>query len=191
MPTGKPIPEDVRRAMIADYLAGATLKEAASKFGLSLATCHHALIRQGISRRPLSTARRIYSLDETYFEAIDTEEKAYWLGFIAADGKVSDGESRHQDTAITLARTDREHLVHLARCLKTNRPVTDIDAPPLRPGKPVRPHSRLTITSAKVLTDLASHGIEPRKSLTARPWSGPPALVASYWRGAFDGDGSI
>ena len=30
--------------------------------------------------------KRIYSLDENFFEKIDTERKAYILGFVYADG---------------------------------------------------------------------------------------------------------
>lgn len=33
--------------------------------------------------------RKILNVDESFFKAIDTEEKAYWLGFIAADGNVN------------------------------------------------------------------------------------------------------
>ena len=34
----------------------------------------------------LSKAFHKYTLDDTVFETIDTEEKAYWLGFLYADG---------------------------------------------------------------------------------------------------------
>lgn len=34
-------------------------------------------------------------------------------------------------------------------------------------------------------------GFTPRKSLTYRPWAGPPELMRHYWRGMVDGDGSI
>lgn len=33
---------------------------------------------------------RKYSVNEIFFEVINTEEKAYWLGFIFADGCVLD-----------------------------------------------------------------------------------------------------
>ena len=32
---------------------------------------------------------RMYDIDKDYFKVIDTEEKAYWLGFIYADGSIS------------------------------------------------------------------------------------------------------
>lgn len=37
---------------------------------------------------PFSANRR-HTLDATYFDQIDTPEKAYWLGFVWADGGLS------------------------------------------------------------------------------------------------------
>jgi len=42
------------------------------------------------TRRKSSLAHRRYNLDETFFEKIDNEEKAYWLGFLAGDGAITD-----------------------------------------------------------------------------------------------------
>jgi DNA-binding PadR family transcriptional regulator len=38
--------------------------------------------------------RRKFSLNESYFERIDTKEKAYWLGFLSADGSISEDRGR-------------------------------------------------------------------------------------------------
>ena len=38
---------------------------------------------------------------------------------------------------------------------------------------------------------LIALGISPRKSATVKPWDGPAELMPHYWRGLFDGDGSI
>ena len=40
--------------------------------------------------------QRKYTINQNYFEIIDTEEKAYWLGFLYADGSVT------KDRVITL-----------------------------------------------------------------------------------------
>jgi hypothetical protein len=47
------------------------------------------------------------------------------------------------------------------------------------------------ICSQRLISDLALLGIGPRKSLTVRPWGGPPHLMRHYWRGLWDGDGWI
>ena len=50
-----------------------------------------------------------YSLNERYFEKIDNNNKAYWLGFIAADGCVSNKKGGRY-LYIELSRKDRDHL---------------------------------------------------------------------------------
>jgi hypothetical protein len=55
--------------------------------------------------RTLSEALRRYALDESFFNCIDTEDKAYWLGFLTADGLIGDDFVR-----IDLQLRDIDHL---------------------------------------------------------------------------------
>lgn len=45
---------------------------------------------------------RKYNYNDNYFENIDTEEKAYWLGFIAADGSIVNNNRALEITKIKL-----------------------------------------------------------------------------------------
>ena len=47
--------------------------------------------------------------DNTVFDSIDSEEKAYWLGFIFADGYISSQEGNY-NFEISLKGSDKEHL---------------------------------------------------------------------------------
>ena len=58
--------------------------------------------------------RRKYALNETFFEVINSEEKAYWLGFIAADGCVY-----RRTLSINLNIKDKEHLEKLITVLNS------------------------------------------------------------------------
>lgn len=120
-----------------------------------------------------------------YFSRVDSEEAAYLLGFITADGNVT---KCGYYLRIVLARRDAEHL----------EKIRDI----LAPGATVSAFARtikgseydfcgLCIGSKQIVSDLASHGVTPAKSLTAMPWDGPSRLMKHYWRGVFDGDGSL
>ena len=58
--------------------------------------------------------RRKYALNEAFFEIIDSEEKAYWLGFIAADGCVY-----RRTLSINLNIKDKAHLEKLIAILNS------------------------------------------------------------------------
>ncbi len=55
---------------------------------------------------------RKYSFDEDYFEIIDNEHKAYWLGFLYADGYVNSQKSSFE------LRVQEKDLSHLEKFKK-------------------------------------------------------------------------
>ena len=58
----------------------------------------------------------MYKYNKKYFEVIDTEEKAYWLGFIAADGNVRKDFLKMR---IELNIKDKNHLEKFKKSLDT------------------------------------------------------------------------
>ena len=68
-------------------------------------------------------ASRKHHFNEHYFDVIDTEDKAYWLGFWFADGNIQFKKSKYTDgtkggvAEITLKATDKNHLVKMLRCM--------------------------------------------------------------------------
>src|SRR4051812_9808472 len=120
---------------------------------------------------------RKHFFNESYFNSIDTEDKAYWLGFIAADGNVQ-FTAKNKCLSIGLKFSDKTHLEKFALCLNYNGPISTN-----------RTIAKITLYSAQLTKDLATHGILPRKSFNVKPWSGSPYLLKHYWRGVFDGDG--
>lgn len=175
--------EDTKRRIIERYLAGDTVKEAVRGSGYSYRTLVDWLKKAGIQARRRTDYRR-YDLDSRYFLTIDTEIKAYWLGFIAADGNVS-------GTALVvgLAAKDEVHLYKLKSALSASHPV-------------YRQQSKcetgtfgaavLRISSTDLVADLDGHGIHSNKTWTVRPpVTLPHHLMPAYWRGVFDGDGHV
>lgn len=160
------------------YKSGASSTALSRHYECSHKTILSAVKRQGGSSRNASEAQRKYTCDHEFFASIDSEVKAYWLGFIAADGYIS---ARH--LSVKLARKDREHLVRLRSALQSSHPVADF----LNDGYPA---SSIYIQSTQLAADLAAHGIHPRKSLTLK-WAEHLqfGLLRHYLRGYFDGDG--
>ena len=71
-------------------------------------------------RRTNKVNSRKYYLNDNYFEIIDSAEKAYWVGFIAADGYISKRESGSSNRlGITLSEKDIEHLYKFNKCLNS------------------------------------------------------------------------
>ena len=135
----------------------------------------------------------------SYFDQIDTPDKAYWLGFITTDGMVT-GFKAHAARAgslrlvIKLARKDRAHLEILHRTLRAKRPIRDTEEwskPPGSEERKKRPASILDVCSPQIVNALVSHGVTQRKTDTVQPWDGPADLMPHYWRGVIDGDGTI
>jgi len=114
-----------------------------------------------------------------FFDVIDCEEKAYWLGFIVADGCVV------APNRLTVTSKDKEHLEKLRNHLGSAHKIHQS-----RSGTG-NIAFQLTIHSDSMTNALARLGIHPRKSFTVHPCKLQPCLEKHYWRGIFDGDGCI
>ena len=123
------------------------------------------------------------NFNEHYFDQVDSEAKAYWLGFILADGCVLWNKStRNYALQVGLQGRDIDHLEMLESDLSGSRlPVTD----------PRNGTVKLVWYSKSLARQLMNLGIEPRKSGTENRPLFPPHLARHFWRGVFDGDGSL
>lgn len=123
-----------------------------------------------------------YCVNDKYFEKINSPEKAYWLGFIVADGNVCKNSLQ-----IRLHIQDKGHLKKIRKCLNSSHPIkTIID-------KDNYEYSSLCISNKKICNDLSKYGVVPNKSLICNPNMDliPRKLHRDFWRGMIDGDGSI
>ena len=170
------VEEIVRR-----YGAGEPTEALARAFTVSAWAIRSAMDREGVPRRTLSEAHRRYRCDDHFFDVIDTEAKAYWLGFLAADGCVFTDSHGRLVVRVELARRDAEHLQRLCGALRAEQPVHRS-----RGGRAALLH----LSSERLAQALVSHGIVPRKSLVLRwPSTVPEPLLPHYLRGHADGDG--
>jgi intein-encoded DNA endonuclease-like protein len=105
--------------IVHDYLNGSTLREVASKFNVSKEAISRVLRESNITLRP-SGARKTYTINENFFDIIDTEEKAYVLGLIYSDGSVYKRGNIHC-IAIRLQEDDKDLLEKVALAMGTNK----------------------------------------------------------------------
>lgn len=81
-----------------------SLKVIAEKYKISKGALSRQLKKLGIE---VVNHQNKTKFNENIFDLIDTEEKAYWLGFIYADGYVSSSNNQFE---LSLQGSDVEHL---------------------------------------------------------------------------------
>jgi len=131
-----------------------------------------------------------YHYDHDYFENIDTEDKAYWLGFIYADGYVvNNPQSRNYELGIQLKQSDIEHLKKFNKCINGNIEIKIIHKVDNISDRYL---CSIRLYSKKIIEDLNKHGIVQNKSFIIEfPTNLQDDLLKHFIRGYFDGDGSI
>jgi len=129
------------------------------------------------------SGKKRYNLNENYFDSIDCEEKAYWLGFLIADGYIGIKKNKISYLSIDLQLSDIEHLEKFKKCVAYSGPIFNDEK---------RNRCRLIITNMHMANKLDELGISNKKSLTAKPiFFDNDLLQRSFWRGCIDGDGTI
>ncbi len=164
-------------------------------YGCNPSTIRVYLKKLEIPRRTLSEAAKEFTFDEDFFEKIDTEEKAYWLGFLYADGCINNRQSKLCRTiqyTIKLTLAEIEPVEAFKKSLKSDYKIS-VQKVISKKGKNLVNYS-LTITSEKMFNDLINLGCVLNKTHILKfPTENqvPKDLQRHFIRGYFDGDGSI
>lgn len=134
---------------------------------------------------------KLRKFNKSYFEVIDTPEKAYWVGFIYADGYlVYRPEKRTYELGIELQKEDKCILERLNQVLGGQHKLYYKEQVKEICGHaPSKTESWvLRVYSKKIVEDLMNLGIYPNKTARAEF----PKIEKFFWdflRGYFDGDG--
>lgn len=133
-----------------------------------------------------------YSINEHFFENIDSEEKAYILGLISSDGNINDyTRDNHYRLRITLKSEDIDILEKTRRSMNFGGNIVT---------RQLKSHirnttnyyiSELSISNKNLIMSLVELGITPNKTFTLQYPDIAPKLNQHFIRGFFDGDGSI
>lgn len=165
-----------------------SIKNLSSRFNLGINTISKILKDSGIK---IYNTSQHTCVDEEVFNTIDTEEKAYWLGFMYADGCIHSKENRVE---LSLKGNDIQHLYKFAKFLNVQNNKNFVKY--YNPTKS-RPYDRCRIMfrSNKVWSDLNKKGCMPNKSLILkfpdRSVFSNNDLIRHFIRGYVDGDGCL
>ena len=172
------------------YLKGISTCKLAEMFGHTHKYYLYAFNKYNLPVRSNKTNSRKYNLNQNYFENIDSHEKAYWLGFIYADGYIRKNENSKK-FGIALSIKDKPHLEKLNKCLMSNYPIHTYIKKPDDFCKSYVEYCRLLITSDKIYDDLIKNGVYERKTNILTKPNIKEEFYPSFILGYFDGDGSI
>lgn len=126
-----------------------------------------------------------------FFEIIDTEEKAYWLGFFFADGWIS--KARSYRISIELSKKDINHLEKFKKSIESNQDIkTRTRTNKVISTKELQ-YASITITNKKMFKDIEKYGC-----IESKTYEGnikleliPECFYKDFLRGYIDGDGCI
>ncbi len=185
--SARELTERQQKEIVKMYQEGMSLRAIAGKFPISYGTARRLLQQKGVELRPrleaVNKALTRHNFNANYFDLIDTEEKAYWIGFIMADGNVSYRKgTTYYRFSMALKTTDIDHLVKLRATLNSTHKIYTRNTP----------IPRLNFSNEHFCKTLIKHGVVPRKSYKELvPPQMPDELLRHFWRGYFDGDGSL
>lgn len=194
------IPNDPRRPQFAKdlhatYIAGGySMGELSNAVGISSGRISALFKAFGLKAQKTSfrsstagPCKRSYGIAKPdYFSVIDSDNKAYALGWIWADGNLTGKKSIETDLRLRVSRQDMQQLVWFKNQIGTESPVNNTLV-----AKKYN-MAELMIYCQELGKDLRRHGIIANRALNDNP---PPRIPKrhqnAFWRGCIDGDGWI
>ena len=173
------------------YHEGKTAKEISSLLGFKYHQPVYNYFKKMGWKRTGKTGKRVYKVDENFFKCINTEEKAYILGFICADGHIEKDRLN-----ITVSIKDIDILEKIRCAMHSNHPIKEVQRtnPYKKTNRENLILSELMIGSVELVKPLFNMGLTTNKTYTL---NGdilkyiPKYLIRDFLRGYFDGDGNI
>ena len=180
---------DLMRA-VKYYLDGMNSRAAARKARIGKETLRKYLRDKDLLRKEnIIQADKMY--DESFFDQINTEEKAYWFGFIFADGSVRIAEDTYS-VAIEIQESDIDMLHLFNKSLHGNLIIKHRRRK--NPTGSITKMCSLTIYSKHMAEALAAKGCKPNKTYEGEIMKHViegHELKMAFVRGYVDGDGFI
>ena len=142
----------------------------------------------------LLNSRKIEKIN--YFEKIDAEEKAYFLGLLSADGNIIDNkETGNYSIKLTLGSKDKEILEIFKKEVNSNVSIKEFNSTTRLPQGTIctSRFASILLCSKKMIKDIEKYGVIPNKSLVLDLKYDliPKKLHRHLLRGLIDGDGSF
>ena len=172
-----------------------SINKIALKYGINRKTLKKYLIQQNIEI-VANGGRTNFNFD--FFETIDTEEKAYWLGFLYADGYIG---SKDFSVGLNISLKDIDHLKKFNDALDYKKGLNISETHQFHSTSNKNKNGEImymvstVIRNKKLWIDLNKKGCVPNKSLILQfPNENifkTKKLIYDFIRGYVDGDGTL
>ena len=163
-------------------------------FPISQVAINNLLRRNGYDAKSASELQRKYPIVEDFFDNIDTEEKAYVLGLLYADGW---NQTERNLVAISLKESDKDILEKITELIQPDKPLryyTTANSREKEGFENSQNQCRLMINNKHISQRLVELGCGKAKTHTLTfptEEQVPSCLIRHFVRGYFDGDGSV
>lgn len=159
--------------------------ELSKEYGFSPVTICKVLKRNGINARDRTQSNRRYPIKEDYFDNIDTQEKAYIMGLLYADGY---NDTSRNSVNLSLKESDKQILEDITNIIQPDKPLQFIKI-----KKPnCENQYRLAIANKHISQKISEYGCMKAKTFLIEfpEWLNKD-LTSHFVRGYLDGDGWV
>lgn len=193
------IPDEKRIEICKLYESLGRIKKVAEITKFNEKTIRNILKEYKIKTTPREERNKKYTIDELFFEEINTHNKAYILGFIYGDGNIvkTHGKSGGGGGVLRfeLAIKDEYILYDIRNALKSNAPIKNRN---IENRKPAIINNReikrtesviLNICNTKIYNQLIKIGLTENKTINCTYPNIPDEFQGSFILGLTDSDG--
>jgi len=159
--------------------------EIAEMFNRTQSGIHMILRRNGIKRKKSRVNMSHLSLNVNYFKKIDSNEKAYWLGFICADGNI-----KKTNDKVSLISKDLEVIEGFKESINSGHKISKRETFDKRTNKTYTGYS-IQIGNEIFTNHIINLGVTSNKTDVLEFPDIDEKFYPYFIAGLFDGDGSI
>lgn len=174
--------------LIQEYNEGSSVSKIASNYDVSTNFIAKLFKLNNVQLRSKADSNRVrfgYTINDKSFLTIESERDSYFLGFILADGCISNGY-----LSLTVKQTDGYILKELQTHLGMNYGYSESGVDDKRTNKTYH-RSVLQVKNKSITENLRNQNIESNKSTVEKLPNIDWINDRHFWRGLIDGDGHL
>jgi len=176
-----------RDLVVKTYKKLGRVKLTAEHLSISVRSVSNILKERNIPSVPRNLRNKKYEINCNFFKNIDTQEKAYILGFLYGDGCIIQHKSKKYSMSLEIKSEDAYILDEMKKHMESTHPLYY-----RKRNKKWSETATLVITNQKMCNDLIKHGMHVRKSFDLEfPHKMNQLLYSHFIRGLSDSDAYI